>query len=876
MAETTTTTMMMKTTTATARSITLRVRPNGSAQRERTLTLAVTDQAGAFAGLLQRAADLAGLPATDCTLKYVDSDGDHVTVASAADLHEMVEYMEDEGITALDVLVKTPTNAMHDMVAAVTRFAVNQLDRPFVKKMTVALAMDTLTTAVRGFEVAPDATALLLVKEDLLLVLTDAELRVCLQTLGDDSVYKDLIQELLTAMIMPSAAETVERVLADNAEIFLQLAKTLVRRCPALKPVLLRIAQNGWSALAQYNKMMLEMQVTVVKSVEAEADLTSMELPTNDESKTPVVHMNIVCDGCEAAPIAGVRYKSAVTPNFDLCEKCEQAGSYFDEHGPFVKLPVPSYVVDITKATASVKDESQITGAQVTDEAKAEGVVHHNFECDGCQMHPIVGPRYRSVKSANMDLCVTCFKTGEHSVSGPFVAVVTEQPIHYNVACDGCDAFPIVGVRYKAFNVPNFDLCEYCEASKKWEATHEPFVKITEPSHAPAPKWTAPIVHPFVACDGCEASPIVGVRYKSAVTRDFDLCESCEASGSFNSSHAPFLKVITPGCVPEISIGYGKFGKHRRGGRGCRPRCAVPTSYTATSSTTTSASTSTPTTSCSSTSLRPRRRGCREVEFNACFLEDVTLVDGSVVEAGSALVKAWRLSNSGSATWPEGCYLGWEGGSLELPADVTEHVPLPALRPGEEHVAEVVLMAPALAGPVSSYWRVFDPSGRPFGHRFWADVLVGVGLLPGSNPGEVTVTKSEEETAGVSPPPSTDDLADMPELIVCDDEVPVVVAAEADTEVTGEDAEVTDAGEETDVDDATEEDTATVDSDATTAEEVEEADDITDSVVVDASGTLLDMLSSMGFTDVETNRRLLDELRGDVERVVNSLLSDTA
>lgn len=35
-----------------------------------------------------------------------------------------------------------------------------------------------------------------------------------------------------------------------------------------------------------------------------------------------VVHQNIWCEGCMSTPITGVRYKCAVCPDFDFCEKC--------------------------------------------------------------------------------------------------------------------------------------------------------------------------------------------------------------------------------------------------------------------------------------------------------------------------------------------------------------------------------------------------------------------------------------------------------------------------------------------------------------------------------------------------------------------------
>lgn len=64
---------------------------------------------------------------------------------------------------------------------------------------------------------------------------------------------------------------------------------------------------------------------------------------------------------------------------------------------------------------------------------------------------------------------------------------VYPNEVHPNVACDGCDMFPIVGVRYKCSVLKNFDYCEKCEATKDHKYA---FLKIKRAGDAPKAIFT--------------------------------------------------------------------------------------------------------------------------------------------------------------------------------------------------------------------------------------------------------------------------------------------------------------------------------------------------------------------------------------------------
>jgi hypothetical protein len=109
-------------------------------------------------------------------------------------------------------------------------------------------------------------------------------------------------------------------------------------------------------------------------------------LVSEEEEEGPVVHRRVVCDGCDASPsnkqasinagtikpngvILGIRYKSAVTQDYDLCATCEDSGEFEETHAPFLKINHPS------KALSAI--------FAVVDENSGRGANHHNWRKHG-------------------------------------------------------------------------------------------------------------------------------------------------------------------------------------------------------------------------------------------------------------------------------------------------------------------------------------------------------------------------------------------------------------------------------------------------------------------------------------------------------------
>lgn len=73
-------------------------------------------------------------------------------------------------------------------------------------------------------------------------------------------------------------------------------------------------------------------------------------------NRSNVIHRGITCDGCNARPVVGVRYKCSECPDFDLCEDCEAKDVH--NHHVFLKLKHPMGV-DIIYSQRTNEDGTQ-------------------------------------------------------------------------------------------------------------------------------------------------------------------------------------------------------------------------------------------------------------------------------------------------------------------------------------------------------------------------------------------------------------------------------------------------------------------------------------------------------------------------------------
>lgn len=209
--------------------------------------------------------------------------------------------------------------------------------------------------------------------------------------------------------------------------------------------------------------------------------------------------------------------------------------------------------------------------------------------------------------------------------------------------------------------------------------------------------------HRGVQCDGCGMHPIVGSRFKSKLKDDYDLCNLCF---TVMGNEADYMRIDRPvHRTPRLPREFpGLHSKYRFPSPNAFHGCGGRT---------------------------PR------VKLESRFIQDVTVLDGTLMGPSTHFTKIWRMRNNGTAAWPFGTQLVWVGGDqfgdhsstdLEIPEN---GFPVE----GELDIA-VDFTAPSRPGRYVSYWRMASPSGQKFGQRVW--VLIQVDYSRPNTPGTGT------------------------------------------------------------------------------------------------------------------------------------------
>ncbi|MQL93395.1 hypothetical protein Taro_026028 [Colocasia esculenta] len=194
--------------------------------------------------------------------------------------------------------------------------------------------------------------------------------------------------------------------------------------------------------------------------------------------------------------------------------------------------------------------------------------------------------------------------------------------------------------------------------------------------------------HKGVRCDVCGVHPIIGPRFKSNVKVDFDLCSICFSEVGNESDYTRIDRA--PYRSPRF---LKEFNPHSRfhAPPGCR-------GY----------------------GLRPHKG-----KLESRFIQDITILDGTLMAPSTPFTKIWRMRNNGTLVWPSGTQLVWIGGDRFAERGSVElEIPENGFPVDKEIDIAVDFRAPSRPGRYISYWRMASPSGQKYGQRVWVLIQV--------------------------------------------------------------------------------------------------------------------------------------------------------
>ena len=97
--------------------------------------------------------------------------------------------------------------------------------------------------------------------------------------------------------------------------------------------------------------------------------------------------------------------------------------------------------------------------------------------------------------------------------------------------------------------------------------------------------------------------------------------------------------------------------------------------------------------------------------YNAKFIADLTIPDGTIFTPGAVFTKSWRVQNTGNCEW-DNASLVFVSGTQMSSGDA---FPVPTTPPGGTADLTVPMTAPANYGAYNSIWRIRNSAGQLFG-----------------------------------------------------------------------------------------------------------------------------------------------------------------
>ncbi|XP_071486099.1 next to BRCA1 gene 1 protein-like [Diadema antillarum] len=275
---------------------------------------------------------------------------------------------------------------------------------------------------------------------------------------------------------------------------------------------------------------------------------------------------------------------------------------------------------------------------------------------------------------------------------------------HIGISCARCKS-PISGVRYKCGHCIAFDLCEECEAIDGVHDRNHVFLKLKRPTFRIGLKSDGSIMPvlkgPIYADDD---SPIWAYKNKKLEEKKARKEALAELKRKYREEKRRAKLEHHAQVSPMKRERIEKMAQRQAEQIMAAASVAV-----------------TPTTTTTATGSAGETTPLIGHKFDAAFMRDGNLPDGTHMQPKTKFVKSWIMLNSGNIKWNSDTKLKYLWGDIKILA--SDPMEIPPLSPGEEAPVCVDFEAPPAPGQYQSHWRLTQ-KGEQFGHRVWCNVVV--------------------------------------------------------------------------------------------------------------------------------------------------------
>ncbi|KAJ2770225.1 hypothetical protein IWQ57_002757, partial [Coemansia nantahalensis] len=392
--------------------------------------------------------------------------------------------------------------------------------------------------------------------------------------------------------------------------------------------------------------------------------------PCTSGRQAQALSLVVSCNEC-GKPICGIWHKCTRCKDYDLCDGCFGGAARAHPGHGFVHFGPPAAPPHLH------------TTSQRSAPAHALGLPRNSI--GACRLTkppfdiaapppppPCAAPQLTPCASSTNCVMPAPVPTAEATTS----TCASTKPAHVGVMCDECGA-DVIGVRYKCGNCPDYDLCEKCVPTAEHHKDHM-FVMVRERRRVPTDRPMLAGVYPQIAPAACSSSRC-GVVCGAAEPALRDASVPPPESPASTAAATSPIQAIHDGGRDMMEFVMRHFaGSH-------------PVAETS--------------------------------KYEAVFVEDVTIPDGTAVAPGEFFTKIWCVANMGTNEWPAGTVLVHISGKPAIPGN-QKSSPVVVGKRFEQVGIAVDMVAPCTPGRYVSQWRLMTPAGHYFGAGLWCTITV--------------------------------------------------------------------------------------------------------------------------------------------------------